>query len=278
MPDNDLSVSRSRKPWFLTFFGLLAAAGLVAMPFLAGAPDGEKMPDIVRFFGHFHPVLLHLPIGVFSLILVQELGLIFFRKRGETPEQTSIFPLFFGAASAIVAVIAGFLLYQGVDDYAGNETAERHLWGGLIFAVAAVGTFILKAWTVSLAGNPAFYRSLLFASVGVMGFTSHDGASMTHGSDYLIKYAPDPLRELLGEPKKKVRPADALTAEPAVQFVYADIVEPIFERRCVQCHKDGKSRGRFRMDSFELLVKGGKEGPGLEPGNAAESNIVIRME
>jgi hypothetical protein len=31
------------------------------------------------------------------------------------------------------------------------------------------------------------------------------------------------------------------------------------------------------MDTYEFLVKGGKEGPGLEPGNAAESNILIRM-
>jgi hypothetical protein len=33
------------------------------------------------------------------------------------------------------------------------------------------------------------------------------------------------------------------------------------------------------MDSYELLVKGGKEGPGIEPGKkSSESNIVIRME
>lgn len=236
------------------------------------------MPDIVRFLGHFHPVLLHLPIGVFILILTQELGLIFFRKRGEEPPQTTIFPLFFGAASAIVAVLAGFLLYHGSDEYASSEIAERHLWGGLIFAVAAVVTFIFKAWTVASAGNPAFYRLLLFSSVGVMSFASHDGASMTHGSDYLFKYAPDPIRSLVGAPPKTQRTAAVAVADPGLQLVYADIVAPILERRCVQCHEEGKSRGRFRMDSYELLVKGGKEGPGLEPGKAAESNIVIRME
>jgi hypothetical protein len=31
------------------------------------------------------------------------------------------------------------------------------------------------------------------------------------------------------------------------------------------------------MDTYEFLVKGGKEGPGLEPGKPAESNILIRM-
>ena len=32
------------------------------------------------------------------------------------------------------------------------------------------------------------------------------------------------------------------------------------------------------MDTYELLVKGGKEDPGLQPGKAAESQIIIRMD
>ena len=161
----------------------------------------------------------------------------------------------------------------------GNELAERHLWGGLIFAVAAVVTFIFKAWTVALEGNPAFYRLLLFGSVGVMGFASHDGASITHGENYLTEYAPDPIRKLLGtEPRREKAPAAAPAKVAGVQSVYADIVAPIFERRCVQCHKESKAKGKFRMDTYELLVKGGKEGPGLEPGKSAESNIVVRIE
>ena len=280
MADHDSTVRRSKKPWALTFFGILAAGGLIAMPFLAGPPDGDKMPDIVRFLGHFHPVVLHLPIGVFAMILFQELGAIFGKRRGELRD-ASLFPLFFGAASAILAVIAGFLLYHGGVEYAGNDLAERHLWGGLIFAVAAVVTFIFKAWAVAINGNPAFYRLLLFGSVGVMGFASHDGASITHGESYLTDFAPDPIRRVLGlKPKgeKPERPADAPEKKPGVQLVYADIVAPILERRCVQCHKEGKAKGKFRMDTYELLVKGGKEGPGLEPGNSAESNIVVRIQ
>lgn len=301
MAETEISVPTRRKPWSLTLFSLLAIAGLVAMPFLAGEPDGDKMPDIVRFLGHFHPVLLHLPIGVFALILFQELCAIF-GKRREEPANQSLFPMFFGAASSIVAVIAGFLLYHGHgDDYAGSKIADRHLWGGLIFAVAAVLTFIVRAWTVS---NPAFYRLLLFGSVGIMGFASHDGASLTHGEDYLTIYAPDPIRKVMGlEPKNAPKaprtpaaaapqtptPAPVAGAPtPAVDssallaygniLVYEQIVHPIFERRCVQCHKEGKSRGRYRMDTLDRLIKGGKEAPGLVAGNSAESNLVIRME
>lgn len=267
----------------MTFFGVLAAGGLAAMPFLAGPPDPEKTPEIIGFLGRFHPVLLHLPIGVFILILLQELGAIFGKRHHEEVANPALFPLFFGAASAVIAVVAGFLLYQGDDGFAGNALAERHMWGGLAFAVAAILTFILKAWTVATSGNPAFYRLLLFTSVGVMAFASHDGASVTHGENYLTEYAPDPIRGVLGlekkgkggkDPKPGAAPAAAGNANLAV---YADLVAPIFERRCTECHKASKAKGKLRMDTYEMLVKGGKEGAGLEPGNSAKSNIVIRM-
>jgi uncharacterized membrane protein len=285
MQDSDTPTRSTKKPWLLTVFAVIAAGGLAAMPFIAGPPS-DKMPDLVRFIGHFHPLVLHLPIGVFTLIVIQELGAIFF-KRGDERQQNSLFPLFFGVASAIGAVLAGFLLYHGHgDEYGANPIAERHLWGGLAFAIAAISTFVIKAWTVSSGGNLLFYRLLLFGSVGVMGFTSHDGASMTHGSDYLTIFAPEPIRKVMGLPEKKEKapaPAPAkdsktLAAVSADPVVYTDIVAPILERRCVQCHKESKSKGKFRMDTYELLVKGGKEGSGLEPGKSADSNIVVRIE
>jgi len=273
------SATRSSKPWALTFFCLLAIGGLIAMPFLAGPPDGAKMPDMVRFIGHFHPLLLHLPIGIFLLIVLQELGAIFGKLHHDQVANRAMFPLFFGAVSAIAAVLAGFMLFQGGEEYAGNALVERHLWGGLIFAVAAVLTFILKAWTVALSSNPAFYRLLLLLSVAVMGFASHDGGSITHGEDYLTKFAPDPLRRAMGiKDKKAPKQKDAPAVAAGSQLVYADIVAPILERRCVQCHKEGKAKGKLRMDTFEMLVKGGSDGPAIEAGNAAKSHIIERIE
>lgn len=281
MDDITPSSANRRKPWALTFFGLLAAGCLVAMPFLAGPLGEGEMPDIMNFIGRFHPVLLHLPTGVFVLIVTQEIGAILFRRKPEAETNTSLFPLFFGAASSVLAVLAGFLLFQS-GEYVGNEIAERHLWSGLIFSVLAIITFLLKAWTVALVSSPKVYRAMLFVSVGLMGFASHGGASLTHGESYLTDYAPDPVRQMLGLEKKKkkeVGPAVPLAgAVETPQLVYADIVAPILEQRCVQCHKEGKAKGKFRMDTYELLVKGGSEGPGLEPGNAAESNIIVRIE
>lgn len=267
----------------MTACGLVVIAGLLTMPMLAGSPDGSELPDIVRFIGHFHPVILHLPIGVFALIVFQELVAVFGR-RGDAARNSSLLPLFFGAASAVVAAIAGFLLYQGhADEYGANALAERHLWGGLIFAGAAVATLIVRAWCLSLSASPWFYRLLLFGSVGLMGFASHDGASMTHGSNYLTEYAPAVVRAGLGlgqksDPKGGARqPSVAPSVPGGDQRVYADIVAPILERRCVQCHKEGKAKGELRMDRYELLVKGGKEGPAIELGSAEKSNIMVRI-
>lgn len=267
--DLDASPAKKSRPWAITLFGLLTIGGVVAMPFIAGKPDGTEMPDMVRFLGHFHPVVLHLPIGVFILIIIQEFLAMFSRKK----ERTSLFPVFFGAASAVVAVIFGFLLYQG-GGFEG-DLVEDHLWGGIAFSALAILTFIVKAWSMAPAASQAFYRVMVFLSVGVMSYASHDGASITHGKDYLFEYAPDPLRELMGlEPKEKEEEAKPLEE----QIVYADIVQPILEMRCVECHKEGKSKGRFRMDTYELLLEGGKEGDGIEPGNALDSNIVFRAE
>lgn len=270
--DLDTKPAKKGLPIAFTFFGLLTIAAMIYMPIRAGEPDGDKMPDIVRFLGHFHPVVLHLPIGVFMLIIVQEFLAMFSRKK----TNTGLFPVFFGAASAVLAVIFGFLLYQG-GGFEGSELVEDHLWGGIAFASVAILTFIVKSWVMAPGASQAFYRLMVFASVGVMTYASHNGASITHGKDYLFEYAPDPIRKILGlEPREKEEEEVVKPLEE--QVVYTDIVQPILEMRCVECHKEGKSKGRFRMDTYELLVKGGKEGAGLEPGNAEDSNIVFRPE
>ncbi|MCW1924444.1 hypothetical protein OKA05_17895 [Luteolibacter arcticus] len=67
----------------------------------------------------------------------------------------------------------------------------------------------------------------------------------------------------------------AMAADPVV---YSEIIAPIFEQKCAACHGTEKQKGKFRMDDYELLVKGGKEGEGLVHGKSAESNIIIRID
>lgn len=269
--DQDNCCSKCCRPWGITIFGLLIISFLIAMPFVAGAPDADKSSDTIRFLGRFHPVILHLPIGIFSLIIIQELLSMFTRYK----PQPGMIAIFIGAASSVVAVLFGFMLYMG-GGYEMSELLSDHLWGGIIFSCASILTLIVKAWPLPEKFSQALYRVMLFGSVGIMTYASHDGASITHGEDYLVEYAPNPIRKLLGhEPKEKTGPSDKPLEE---QIVYVDIVQPILNKRCVECHKEGKSKGKFRMDTYELLLKGGKEGDGVVPGDLTKSNIIYRCE
>src|SRR5690606_15733263 len=166
----------------LTLIGLLVIASLGVLPFWAGPPPEEGLPDLVKFFGRFHPVVLHLPIGMLLLVLLLETGRLFSRKKSGA---STLIAMFFAAASAVVATLLGFLLYYSMPDY-NKELAERHLYGGIIFACGTVAAFIVKLWVDVAGGRGAFlYWLLLLGSTGVMGFASHDGASLTHGKDYL---------------------------------------------------------------------------------------------
>lgn len=285
---------RSRTgPVILTIFGILVIAALVALPFLAGAPPESGVPDLARFFGRFHPLVLHLPIGMLVLVLITETGRLFSKTKSQT---SGIVPIFFAAATAVVAVLLGFVLYYSAGGEYKQELAERHLYGGIIFACGVIVAFIAKVWVnyVDGRGNP-LYWVLLVANTGVMSLASHDGASLTHGEGYLTKYAPEPVLRLLKMPvpekkdKKEEKSESGEAPAPAVDgvpvpaassdpVVYTDIVTPIFEQKCYSCHNAEKQKGKFRMDDYELLVKGGKEGKDLVHGKSAESLLVVRIE
>lgn len=285
MTDSDTPRRSLKGPVFLTLIGLLVIAALAVLPFWAGPPPEEGLPDMAKFIGRFHPVLLHLPIGMLLLVLALETGRLFSKRKPGSSTQVA---MFFAAASAVVAVLLGFVLYYSMPGDYGTELAVRHLNGGIIFACGTVAAFVVKVWVDVAGGRGAwFFWVLLLASSGVMGFASHDGASLTHGEDYLTKYAPNEVRKLIGLPLKEEKGGSgggggstlAVTAKPpSEQVVYTDIIVPILEQKCYSCHNAEKQKGKYRMDEYDLLVKGGKEGDGIVHGKADDSNVIVRID
>lgn len=284
MTDSDTPRRSLKGPVFLTLIGLIVIAALAVLPFWAGPPPEEGLPDMAKFIGRFHPVLLHLPIGMLLLVLALETGRLFSKRKPGSSTQVA---MFFAAASAVVAVLLGFVLYYSMPGDYGTELAERHLNGGIIFACGTVAAFVVKVWVDVAQGRGAwFFWLLLVASSGVMGYASHDGASLTHGEDYLTKYAPNEVRKLIGLPVKEEKEGDAkgggklavAAKPPEEQVVYTDIIVPILDQKCYSCHNAEKQKGKYRMDEYDLLVKGGKEGDGIVAGKADDSNIIIRID
>jgi mono/diheme cytochrome c family protein len=51
-------------------------------------------------------------------------------------------------------------------------------------------------------------------------------------------------------------------------------VRPIFATHCYDCHSVDTPPGMLRLDSREGMLKGGKSGPAIVPGNAGESRLI----
>src|SRR5689334_4202773 len=69
-------------------------------------------------------------------------------------------------------------------------------------------------------------------------------------------------------------PAWLAAAEP-VDYLHA--VKPVLQARCFACHGALKQKGKLRLDAAALIRKGGRHGPAVMPGNAADSLLVERV-
>jgi mono/diheme cytochrome c family protein len=104
----------------------------------------------------------------------------------------------------------------------------------------------------------------------VLVWATHQGGSITHGSNYLTEYMPAPLKRLftLGT---------AQANAPLSGSFYAKHINPIFDANCTSCHGEGKVKGGLRLDSYELLMKGGKDGPVIVAGEPEKSLLIERV-
>jgi WD40 repeat protein/mono/diheme cytochrome c family protein len=55
-------------------------------------------------------------------------------------------------------------------------------------------------------------------------------------------------------------------------------VNDIFQKHCVECHAAQDPEGGFVMETYEAVMKGGKEGVAIVPGNASDSLLVKFLE
>ncbi|MBI4957003.1 MAG: hypothetical protein HY908_33620, partial [Myxococcales bacterium] len=269
----------SPHPWWRSLAVLGAGAAALGailvdlvVPRLGGAP-----PGLVLFIGRFHPLAVHLPIGILILVGVAELLTLHpaLRRRID-PALGVVLP--FMVAAAVGSFLLGHLLALG----AGYPEGALLLHRRLMFAVVLVATGCLVVWTWHERRpsglSRGLYRAVLGASLGLLSIGAHFGGVMTRGETYLSKYAPGFLKPLLGGEEKK---PDESPSEPAAAgaepLVYADVVAPLLEAHCVECHGPETAKGHLRVDSVEALRAGGGTGAAIVAGAGARSLIVTRM-
>lgn len=193
--------------------------------------------------GNFHPVLVHMPIGILMFAFLLE---IYQRVRPSEDLGASIkFALGIGVLSAFAAIGTGlFLEEHGAYD---EDLLFRHKWMAIALTVVSIIIFFAKSTKQVVLAKLYFP---LFIAVNIMlVLAGHWGGSMTHGEDFLTKPVASNTSEI-----SNVNEA----------VVYHDIIQPILEAKCVSCHNAGKAEGNLLMSSKADLLAGGDTGNPLD--------------
>lgn len=278
---SDLARMNSRSRLILCSVGLFIVLMLLFAA-LKAPPDGLERGDLSQFVGRFHPLTVHFPIALVLLAALIELAGLF--RWGKSIHASAGFVLALATVSALAAASLGWILGRS-GGYEGT-LVTRHMWGGISLAAALVVCCAVRAW------NTKFYGAALLATVCLMAWTSDQGGKLTHGEGFLTEHMPGRLRSLFRVPPEARRrvagnPPAPVSANPSVANLsasspasvafFASRVAPIFEDKCVQCHGTQKKKGKLRLDTFDYVMKGGKDGPVVKPGDPKNSELYRRI-
>jgi uncharacterized membrane protein len=142
------------------------------MPFLVRL-DGHPHADWLQFLGRFHPLLVHLPIGMLVLLPLLEIaGTI----RPALREAAGFVLQIAVAACAITLALGISLAYgSGVT----GTTVTRHMWAGAVLLMELlVCLTVRRAWAAGHAQR--VYPALLAGILLTLTWTAHLGGSLTH--------------------------------------------------------------------------------------------------
>ena len=215
--------------------------------------------SVSEFFGRFHVALVHLPIGI--LLLACGFQWLERKPKFSSLHVATRLAFFIGMLSAILSAATGYLLSL-TGDY-DESLLSKHKWLGISTALVSIGMYYLYRKPASIK-TQSTASILLFL---LIVFTGHLGGSLTHGSDYLTKSFSESADTVV---RRKPIP----NIQEAV--VYADIIQPLLQTKCYGCHGKNKQKGKLRMDDTLRLMKGGKDGVVIIPGNAEKSEMVKR--
>jgi uncharacterized membrane protein/mono/diheme cytochrome c family protein len=226
---------------------------------------------ITEFIGHFHPLVVHLPIGILIFTFILEL----IQLKSKTKfNQAILLGTFIGTAFAIVSAIMGWLL--SLDGGYDEKLLNNHQYAGWILCFFCILLVIVKMFFSANVYFDKLNKSLWSIIIIVLFLVGHFGGSITHGADYLSLDLSAGNKEV-----KKALSIDSISALPpekqAQVNTYEGLIYPLLDAKCIQCHNSEKKKGNLQLTSIDLILKGGKKGPAITAFNAQESLMIQRM-
>ncbi|MDI9866427.1 hypothetical protein QM480_18950 [Flectobacillus sp. DC10W] len=218
--------------------------------------------DIFSYLGRIHPLVVHLPIGF--LVLAAIFDILTYKSKYAFLKPAVPLILLLGGISATIACVMGWLLSQTGDyDYL---ILRNHKYTGISVAVVSFIFYGLKSLFVQriFQISDKAFSGLLLAQMCLLSYSGHQGGNLTHGEDYLS------LDNLTAS--KREKPSSLKETK-----VFEDLVLPVVENKCQQCHQNGKKKGDLLLLTYQDLLKGGKNGPAIILGSSAKSELFRRV-
>ncbi len=215
------------------------------------------------FIGRFHPLLVHFPIGILALAAILE---FLFPKKTSSAQINLV--LLIGAVSSVSAAILGWFL--SLSSEYDVDLLNKHKWTGIILSFLSVALWV---WKYKGSGFSKFkiISNLLFGSMLLfLVLAGHYGGTLTHGEDFLS----------IDNKNDSNKTASNVAFVPITATtngsVYDKLITPILSEKCYNCHNPNKIKGNLKMQTYAALLKGGKTGPAIVPGDALHSELVKR--
>ena len=200
-----------------------------------------QVPAWLQVVGRMHTLFLHFPIVMLALCIFWELFSGYKKSYAGVKAEIGDELLLAASITSVITALMGLFLSR--ESGYTPDLLVWHKWGGVFIS------FLSLIWYVFRIKVRQMKAALLTTSLAAMIMiivTGHLGANITHGNDFL--FAPV-------TPEKQ---------KPVVLFedaeVYANMVQPILEEKCMSCHNSQKAKGDLIMETKELLLKGGKDG------------------
>ena len=250
---------------FLAALGLIGyAAGVVWCFQTFPRTPGFRAPEWVDVIGNFHPLILHLPIGLVLGAAVLEVFTGSVRRHSQAVRAL----LWLSFLSAAPAAITGYFTGHGSD----SDTLRWHMWSGLaipfLTGLALLAKLIHESKPAMATG---IYRAPLLLSAATLFVAGHFGGSLTHGD--VITPALDLLKQDKGSPV-----TTAPAADPSEKTIYEAAIAPMMAKACTSCHGEKKQKGELQLHTLEAMLKAGESGmASIVPGNADESESLKRI-
>lgn len=204
--------------------------------------------------GRFHPLVVHLPIGVLYVA-----GLLYFVgkwKRSDSYHSSIQLALGFAVISAILASFSGWMM-AGENTY-GEEGVRIHKWLG--FATTGV-SLVLYFLSRGKGQQKRRFGFTLIATLILLTITGHYGGDLTHGQGFLFA------------PSKEERAKVAIDSS----LVYTDLVAPILQDKCASCHNPNRTYAGFDATSIQTLHGTNGFNVAYAPEDSARSMLLERV-